>query len=98
MSRRTIQDLLGPFPPADEDRPRQAATPSRGGRGRDYALVGGAHEGASHTNRELALWTPPLRSADADTLYDRDAATARSRDVMRNDAYVQSGEHLHRDN
>lgn len=97
MSRRSLQDILGPLPPAEDGPPRRAATPSRGGRGGDYALVGGAYEGASHTNRDLALWTPPLRSADADMLYDRESATSRARDVRRNDAYVQSGEALHRD-
>jgi len=100
MTRRSISDLLGLHTPggADEERPRpEGALPLRAGRGRDLALVGGAYEGASNTNRDLALWSPPLRSADADMLYERDNATARARDVMRNDAYVQSGEHLHRD-
>lgn len=91
---RSMDDLLGG---ADEARPRHGAAPSRASRGRDLALVGGAYEGASHTNRDLALWSPPLRSADADILYSRDSAAARSRDIIRNDAYIKSAEEIHRD-
>jgi len=94
---RSVQDLLGPLPGSDEGRPSAGAVPSRARRGRDLALVGGAYEGASVRNRELALWSPPLRSADADILYDRETATARARDTMRNDAYVQAGASLHKD-
>lgn len=92
---RSVEDLLGP--PAGESPRQKVKAPSRsGGRG-DYALVGGAYEGASYTNRDLALWSPQLRSADADILNERNIATARARDVLRNDAYVQAGEQLHRD-
>jgi len=61
------------------------------------AIVGEPYEGASLRSRELALWHPPLRSADADILDNRDAATGRARDMMRNDAYAHAGEILHRD-
>lgn len=91
MTRARVKELLG------EERPRLGVDPSHAGRGRDSMLVGGAHEGASHTNRELALWKPSLRSGDADTLPDRDTVTARVRDLQRNDAYVQSGTQLHKD-
>lgn len=97
MTKRTLEDILGTEAPSGEKRPRSDAQPSRGSRGRDLALVGGAHEGASRMNRDLALWSPALRSADADILNDRDEATGRARDVLRNDAYVQAGERLHRD-
>ncbi len=92
---RNHDDLLGP-PPAEQEAPRHAVLPSRS-RGADLALVGGAHEGASRFSREMALWQPPLRSADADTLSDRPMANARARDTMRNDAYVQSGMDIHKD-
>jgi len=93
---RSVEELLGP-PLADEASPRREdAAPSRARRG-DHALVGGAFEGASRTNQELALWSPPLRSGDADIIYERDAATARARDITRNDAFVQSGTALHKD-
>jgi len=97
MTRRSIEDILGIEAPSGEDRSRSNAQPSRVRPGRDLALVGGAHEGASKTNRDLALWSPALRSADADILDERDEATGRARDVLRNDAYVQAGERLHRD-
>lgn len=94
MTRRTISDLLGLD--AAESPPTQAI-PSRMGRGRDSALVGGAYEGASVRARELMAWNPPLRSADADMLGERDKVTGRVRDMQRNDAYVQAGTQLHKD-
>lgn len=96
MARRSLQDLLGPF--GDEASPRTAtAAPSRVSVRGDTAMVGGAHEGASRISRELALWQPPLRSADADIIHERDTADARARDSRRNDSYVQGAENLHRD-
>lgn len=66
-------------------------------RGREFAL-GGAFEGADRFDRDLALWMPALNSADSDILPDKDTVDARVRDMLRNDAYVQSGQALHRDN
>lgn len=56
-----------------------------------------AYEGASQTSSELALFTPELRSADADILPEMAISNARTRDIMRNDAYVQGAATLHRD-
>lgn len=65
--------------------------------GRDFAIAGGAHEGASRTSRELASWAPPIRSVNQDVLDDKDTVDGRSRDVMRNDAFVASGANLRKD-
>lgn len=65
--------------------------------GRETAL-GGAYEGASRFNRELALYSPPVRSADGDILPEKGIADARVRDMARNDAYVLNGINIHRDN
>lgn len=65
--------------------------------GRETAL-GGAYEGASRFNRELALYSPPVRSADGDILPEKGIADARARDMARNDAYVLNGINIHRDN
>lgn len=95
--RRSLDELLGPSPQAEQGRPRHSgATPSRAGRGRDLAIAG-AYEGGSRLSREIALWAPPLRSADADILPDRETAGGRARDVLRNDAYIKEGEALWRD-
>lgn len=59
--------------------------------------IGGAFEGASRIDRELALWGPALRSADMDLLPEKGTMEARTRDMFRNDAYVQSGVDLQRD-
>lgn len=58
----------------------------------------GAYEGADRFDNALNLWAPPLQSADADILPDKPMADARNRDMNRNDAYVQGGATLHKDN
>lgn len=67
-----------------------------GGVAPDMAM-GGAYEGASRFDRSLALWSPALQSADMDVLPEKDITDARVRDMLRNDAYVQGGQALHRD-
>lgn len=58
----------------------------------------GAFEAADRYDQALALWAPAIRSADADLLPDKEMLDARSRDMVRNDAYVQGGANLHKDN
>ncbi len=60
-------------------------------------MIGGAYEGASQFDRSLALWNPPLLSADAEILPEKGTLDARVRDMRRNDGYVQTGQVLHRD-
>lgn len=64
--------------------------------GKDLAM-GGGYEGANRFSRELALYQPALRSANADIVGDKDMSDARSRDMVRNDAFVQGGEALWKD-
>ena len=59
--------------------------------------LGGAYEGAARFDKQIAGWYPPLQSADADILPDKELLDARSRDIGRNDAYVQGGATLHKD-
>lgn len=61
-------------------------------------MVGGAYDGASRFNRELSTWYPAFQSADNDILPEKQTLDARSRDVLRNDAYVAGGADLHKDN
>jgi hypothetical protein len=65
--------------------------------GGDLAM-GGAFEGASRFDSQMAFWAPTLRSADADMIPDKPLADARARDMLRNDAYIQGGANLHKDN
>lgn len=58
----------------------------------------GVFEGADRQNDAIALWSPPIQSVDADILPEKMMLDARSRDMMRNDAYVQGGANLHKDN
>lgn len=58
---------------------------------------GGAYDGAARFDKQLASWNPPLQSADMDILPDKELLDARSRDTLRNDAYVQGGQTLHKD-
>jgi lambda family phage portal protein len=62
------------------------------------AIAGGAYEGANQFSRELATWRPSFASADMDLLSQKPLADARSRDVLRNDAFVQGGAAVHKDN
>ena len=58
----------------------------------------GAYEAADRTSRELALWAPPLQSADREILPDKMVMDARVRDTLRNDSYVQNGSTIQKDN
>ncbi len=62
------------------------------------ALVGGAFDGASRTDKALALWTPSRGSADMDLVPQKVELDARARDVLKNDAYVRGGATIHQDN
>lgn len=74
-------------------------SPSGEGRGRRFdAIVGGAYDGASEFNRSVTAWNPPNRSADADLLPGKSKMDSRTRDLMRNDAYVAGAARIHQDN
>ncbi len=47
-----------------------------------------SYTGASQVNSNLALWRPPLKSADADIRFDADKVRARARDLRRNHPYA----------
>lgn len=53
--------------------------------------MGGAYDAGARFDRQLAGWRPPLFSADAEIIPDKDLIDARARDLGRNDAYVQNG-------
>jgi lambda family phage portal protein len=61
------------------------------------AFTGGVNDAIRRSDRQMAGWTPPLNSADLDILPDKDLNDARSRDIMRNDGYVQGGATIHKD-
>lgn len=85
-----FDDLLaGPVaPPASVTVP-----PAAGG---DMAI--GVHEAADRTNSSIQLWAPPLQSVDADILPEKPIIDARARNMLANDAFVQGGSNLHKDN
>lgn len=62
--------------------------------GKEVAAFGSAYEGTSHTSREFgfeSLWGSPMLSADGELMPDKQEADLRTRDFMRNDAYVRNG-------
>lgn len=63
---------------------------------REVAFTG-AYDGAAQFDKQITTWAPPLQSADADILPEKMLLDARSRDMARNDAYVQGGEQLQKD-
>lgn len=60
-------------------------------------MVGGAYDGASRFSRELAAWSPVVRSADQDLSYDKSLLDARVIDMVRNDGYAAGALAIHRD-
>lgn len=94
-----IFELLGSPLPADVRAapPVRVAVPTLAG-GVSDANAYGAYEGADRFDEAMALWGPAIQSADADILPDKDIGDARSRDMLRNDAYVQGASNLHKDN
>lgn len=58
---------------------------------------GGGIEGGKRLGRELALWSPPIRSANDELLADKLVIDARSRDASINDPFVAAGNRTHRD-
>lgn len=63
----------------------------------DPKAMSGAYDAATRFDRQIAGWSPPLHSADRDLIPAKGTIDARSRDMGRNDAYVQSGETIHKD-
>lgn len=99
MGRRVhedIEELLGASSSSNQPAPtvRRVSV----GAGNESAIAGEAYEGASRTSREMALWSPPLRSADLDIIPEKRTADGRTRDISRNDAYVVGGQNLRKDN
>lgn len=95
-----IEHLLGPASPPSlpAGAPPSTDLVHRLDGGASPAMMGGAYDGASRFDNSLALWAPPLMSADQEILADKPVVDARVRDTLRNDAYVASGANLHRDN
>lgn len=61
------------------------------------SMSSGGHNAAKFS-RELASWTPPLRSADAELLPDLNMLQARTHDISRNYALVSGGMQVQLDN
>lgn len=61
-------------------------------------VVGGAFDAAKRHERSMAMWQPGSNSADVDLLPAKMQLDSRSRDALRNDAYVQGGADIHKDN
>lgn len=60
-------------------------------------MFSGAYDGAAKFDKQISTWAPPLQSADAEILPEKGTLDARTRDIGRNDAYVQGGAQLHKD-
>lgn len=69
-----------------------------GGLPNESAMVGGAYEAASRFEREVAMWSASGGSADQDILGDKDLLDWRTRDAVRNDAYVHAAMDIRKDN
>lgn len=91
--------LLGDKPSgvtSDQPAPKGLRVPN--GAGKELAIAGDAYEGASSFSRELANYHPALRSADLDMGPAKRTGDSRSRDLSRNDPYLQGGVTTRKDN
>lgn len=87
----SVDALLGPAP-------EPTVTELLGPAPTESAMVGGAFDAAARNERTLATWNPGLNSADVDLIPAKADLDARSRDSLRNDAYVQGGANIYQDN
>jgi lambda family phage portal protein len=58
----------------------------------------GPYEAADRYDSTIAMWSPRTQSIDADILPEKETIDARTRDIARNDSFVQGGTNLHKDN
>lgn len=94
-----ILEMLGEDAPSSmKPAPERLVRVNGSGAGEIHGIAGDAYEGASRFSKELASYSPVIRSADADLLPAKATADARTRDTARNDAYVQGGATLRKDN
>lgn len=93
-----MQELLGLSPSGVPASPPALSGVLPGGAGGEQALVGEPYEAASRFDRDLMLWNPSGRSADADISSNKYLMDARIRDNVRNDAFSASGAEIHKDN
>lgn len=91
MSVESFDDLMGSAPSAP---PALELVPT--GAGGEKML--GAYEGADRMNDAIALWHAPIQSADLAVLPEKETIDGRARDMLRNDAFVQGGATLRKDN
>lgn len=92
-------ELLGEtVPPSTSNAPVPEGVRVLNGTGSEQAITGDAYDGASRFSKELASYAPAIRSADADLLPAKRLSDSRTRDMGRNDAYIQGGATLRKDN
>lgn len=94
LSKESLE-LLGLSP---ESTPSTAPDGFQGGSSGAGMIAGDAYEGASRLSRELAAYNPAIRSADQDLRTGKRLADVRSRDLGRNDAKIQGGATIRKDN
>ena len=92
MSLHDLSDLLGSDAVVSLASPSVVTPP-----GASAVVPGGVSHDGSKITDNLALWSPPLRSADADILPEKNILDARSRSLALNDSYISSGADFIRD-
>lgn len=92
-----FDDLLGTTSPGTSraEPPAAVTVPAAAG---DLVSTESGFEAADRFEQGNSMWAPAIRSADADILPDKEMLDGRTRDMLRNDAFVQGGGNLHKDN
>ena len=60
-------------------------------------MVGESYDAANRLSKEMMMWSPARRSADADLRPGKGIMDARVRDTVRNDAYAAAGSEIRKD-
>lgn len=87
---------LSPAPGGSQAVP-PATAPVPAGAGGTHAM-GGGFEAADRYDQALSAWYSPIQHPDLEILPDKDLIDGRAYDMLRNDAFVQGGANLHKDN
>lgn len=76
--------------------PVAATVPAVAGGANTVAM--GGFEAADRFDQALSMWQSPIQHPDLDILPDKEIIDGRAHDMLRNDAFIQGGSNLHKDN
>ena len=92
-------EMLGlpaaPAPGSHAESPATVMVPAVAG---GATAMGGGFDAADRFDQALSMWNSPVQHPDLEILPDKDIVDGRAHDMLRNDAFVQGGATLRKDN